>query len=81
MRRPMKTNPAPQNSSLDSSEPLIQRDLSGLNGTTALTDEAPPDAVPSKGINRIENKTILAPTGGFLASGYTHTINPYVSAE
>jgi DNA repair photolyase len=26
----------------------------------------------------IDNKTILTPTGGFLASGYTHTINPYV---
>ena len=26
----------------------------------------------------IDNKAILTPTGGFLASGYTHTINPYV---
>src|SRR5689334_14645593 len=26
----------------------------------------------------IENKSILTPTSGFLASGYTHTINPYV---
>lgn len=26
----------------------------------------------------IDNKTILTPTGGFLATGYTHTINPYV---
>jgi len=26
----------------------------------------------------INNKTILTPTGGFLATGYTHTINPYV---
>lgn len=29
-------------------------------------------------INEIPNKSILTPTGGFLASGYTHTINPYV---
>src|SRR5438105_12209526 len=28
-------------------------------------------------MNWIENKTILTPTGGFLASGYTHTINVY----
>ena len=68
----------PQLHQLDSSEPLTQRDLSGLNDTTALTDEAPPDAVPSKGINRIENKTILTPTGGFLGKSYTHTLNPYV---
>jgi DNA repair photolyase len=74
----MKTNPAPQPPPLDSSEPLPQPDLSGLNDTTALTDEAPPDAVPSKGINRIENKTILTPTGGFLGKSYTHTLNPYV---
>jgi DNA repair photolyase len=26
----------------------------------------------------IDNKTILTPTGGFLATGYTHTLNPYV---
>jgi hypothetical protein len=26
----------------------------------------------------IENKSILTPTSGFLASGYTHTLNPHV---
>jgi DNA repair photolyase len=26
----------------------------------------------------IENKTILTPTGGFLAPGFTHTLNPFV---
>lgn len=34
--------------------------------------------MPIKTITWIENKTILTPTGGFLASGYTHTLNPYV---
>jgi DNA repair photolyase len=29
-------------------------------------------------LNWIDNKTILTPTGGFLAIGYTHTLNPYV---
>jgi DNA repair photolyase len=36
-----------------------------------------PAAMPYKGISWLDNKTILTPTGGFLASGYTHTINPY----
>jgi hypothetical protein len=26
----------------------------------------------------IDNATILTPTSGFLATGYTHTLNPYV---
>ena len=25
----------------------------------------------------IDNRSILTPTGGFLGSGYTHTLNPY----
>jgi DNA repair photolyase len=29
----------------------------------------------------IDNKTILTPTGGFLATGYTHTLNPYVGCS
>jgi DNA repair photolyase len=37
-----------------------------------------PEAMPFKGISWIDNKSILTPTGGFLASGYTHTLNPYV---
>jgi DNA repair photolyase len=41
--------------------------------------EEPPEEIPLKGISWIENKTILTPTpSGFLASGYTHTLNPYV---
>jgi DNA repair photolyase len=40
--------------------------------------EATLKEMPFKGINWIENKTILTPTSGFLASGYTHTLNPYV---
>jgi DNA repair photolyase len=32
----------------------------------------------SSGIPRIDNKSILTPTGGFLASGYTHSLNPYL---
>jgi DNA repair photolyase len=36
-----------------------------------------PAEMPYKGISWLDNKTILTPTGGFLASGYTHTINPY----
>src|SRR5262245_1490262 len=31
----------------------------------------------SRSIPRVENATILTPTGGFLAAGYTHTINVY----
>ncbi len=31
----------------------------------------------SAGIPLVENATILTPTGGFLAAGYTHTINVY----
>jgi DNA repair photolyase len=31
-----------------------------------------------KDISWIDNKSILTPTSGFLASGYTHTLNPYV---
>jgi DNA repair photolyase len=31
-----------------------------------------------KGISWIDNKSILTPTSGFLTSGYTHTLNPYV---
>jgi DNA repair photolyase len=36
-----------------------------------------PDEMP-KGIQAINNKSILTPTSGFLASGFTHTLNPYV---
>jgi DNA repair photolyase len=36
---------------------------------------APPQS--SRSIPRVENATILTPTSGFLASGYTHTINVY----
>jgi DNA repair photolyase len=40
--------------------------------------DAPPKEIAFKGISWIENKSILTRTGGFLASGYTHTLNPYV---
>jgi DNA repair photolyase len=40
--------------------------------------EATPDVMPLKGMSWIENKSILTPTSGFLATGYTHTLNPYV---
>jgi DNA repair photolyase len=29
-------------------------------------------------VEQIDNTTILTPTSGFLATGYTHTLNPYV---
>ena len=29
----------------------------------------------SLGVPRIDNKTILTPTGGFLGDGFTHTVN------
>jgi DNA repair photolyase len=35
------------------------------------------DEIPLKGISWIDNKSILTPTSGFLASGYTDTLNPY----
>jgi DNA repair photolyase len=35
------------------------------------------DESPSAGVPPIENASILTPTGGFLAAGYTHTINAY----
>jgi len=43
-------------------------------------DEAIPQA-PGKIINWFENKGILTPTSGFLADGYTHTLNPYVGCS
>jgi DNA repair photolyase len=36
------------------------------------------EAMPFQGISWIDNKSILTPTSGFLSSGYTHTLNPYV---
>jgi DNA repair photolyase len=63
----METNTAPQTSVL----PGVEVPLAGLNRTKE-------QEAPLKGINWIENKTILTPTGGFLGKGYTHTLNPYV---
>jgi DNA repair photolyase len=40
-----------------------------------LTND-PSRPIPA-GIPMVENATILTPTGGFLAAGYTHTINVY----
>jgi DNA repair photolyase len=42
------------------------------------TLEVIPAETAPKGLNWIDNKSILTPTSGFLASGYTHTLNPYV---
>ena len=42
------------------------------------TGDSTPVAMPFKGVSWLDNKSILTPTGGFLASGYTHTLNPYV---
>ena len=39
--------------------------------------EAAPSASRSSPIPLVENASILTPTGGFLAAGYTHTINVY----
>ena len=36
---------------------------------------------PQKGVTWIENKSILTPTSGFLDSGFTHTLNPYVGCS
>src|SRR5688572_13336173 len=38
----------------------------------------PPAEMPLKGINWIDNASILTPTGGFLKDGFTHTINASV---
>ena len=38
------------------------------------------EAIPLKRMSWISNKSILTPTSGFLASGYTHTLNPYVAS-
>jgi hypothetical protein len=43
-------------------------------------DEAIPQA-SRKGVNWIENKSILTPTSGFLDSGFTHNLNPYVGCS
>jgi len=43
-------------------------------------DEAIPQA-SGKIVNWFENKGILTPTSGFLASGYTHTLNAYVGCS
>jgi DNA repair photolyase len=40
--------------------------------------DASSEDMPAKGVRWIDNKSLLTPTGGFLASGYTHTVNPYV---
>jgi DNA repair photolyase len=64
----MATNDALRNQQIECSKVLTQHTLV----------EATPKEMPLKGINWIENKTILTPTSGFLASGYTHTLNPYV---
>jgi hypothetical protein len=64
----MATNDALQSRQLEHSEALTQHPLI----------DATPKETTFKGINWIENKTILTPTSGFLASGYTHTLNPYV---
>ena len=37
--------------------------------------------VSRKAVNWIENKSILTPTSGFLDSGFTHTLNPYVGCS
>ncbi len=37
----------------------------------------PSSPAPSRSIPRIDNATILTPTSGYLAAGYTHTINVY----
>lgn len=43
-----------------------------------VADHDPTDVPPSsRSIPRVENATILTPTSGFLAAGYTHTINAY----
>jgi DNA repair photolyase len=47
-----------------------------LKKLAEVVDPAPAE-MPYKGITWLANKTILTPTGGFLASGYTHTLNPY----
>lgn len=39
--------------------------------------EVIPAEIP-KGLNWIDNKSILTPTSGFLGTGYTHTLNTYV---
>jgi DNA repair photolyase len=64
----MAISAALQNHQVERSETLTQHTLV----------EATPEEIPLKGISWIENKTILTPTSGFLASGYTHTLNPYV---
>ena len=43
-------------------------------------DEAILQASP-KGVTWNENKSALTPTSGFLASGFTHTLNPYVGCS
>jgi hypothetical protein len=43
-------------------------------------DEAIPQA-SRKGVNWIENKSILTPTSGFLDSGFTHTLNSYLGCS
>jgi DNA repair photolyase len=48
----------------------------GVMNQRALFD-ATSEEMPFKGISWIANKTILTLTGGFLAQGFTHTINPY----
>lgn len=36
------------------------------------------DPRPLHGVPTVPHKTILTPTGGFLGSGFTHSLNPYV---
>ncbi len=42
-----------------------------------IDQDATSSDMPYKGITWVDNKTILTLTSGFLASGYTHTLNPY----
>src|SRR5438132_1563509 len=42
------------------------------------SSESTMTGTPSREILGIDNKSILTPTGGFLASGYTHSLNPYL---
>ncbi len=44
---------------------------------TGAGDMAPEAAGPRGGFAWIENRSILTPTGGYLAPGFTHTLNAY----
>ena len=51
-------------------EKAVQPDIDSSLTTPTLTHQG-------EGIPRVENASILTPTSGFLAAGYTHTINVY----